>query len=70
MKWNKKKNFGQIVRNYENNDVNISYFTLIDYLYILVIIMNQEIIRVERCGDYCQVNLQEKFVIFRKLFVL
>ena len=34
MKWNKKKNFGQIVRNYENNDVNISYFTLIDYLYI------------------------------------
>ena len=34
MKWNKKENFGQIVRNYENNNVNVSYFTLIDYLYI------------------------------------
>ena len=46
MKWNKSENLGQIVRNYKNN-FNISYFVLIDYLYILVIIMNQEIIRVE-----------------------
>ena len=48
MKWNKSENLGQTVRNYKNN-FNISYFVLIDYLYILVIIMNQEIIRVERC---------------------
>ena len=39
MKWNKSENLGQIVRNYKNN-FNISYFVLIDYLYILVIIMN------------------------------
>ena len=38
MKWNKRDKFRQIVRNYENN-VNISYFVLVDYLYILVIIV-------------------------------
>ena len=36
MKWNKRENFRQTVRNYENNNVNISYFVLVDYLYILV----------------------------------
>ena len=33
MKWNKNENFGQTFRNYENN-VNISYFVTLDYLYI------------------------------------
>ena len=42
MKWNKRENFGQTFRNYENY-VNISYFVLIVYLYILVIIMNYSI---------------------------
>ena len=42
MKWNKRENLGQTIRNYENN-VNISYFLLVDYLYILVIIVNYSI---------------------------
>ena len=29
MKWNKRENFGQTVRNQENN-VNISYFVLVE----------------------------------------
>ena len=44
MKWNKRENLGQTIRNYENN-VNISYFffVLIDYLYILVMIVDYNI---------------------------
>ena len=42
MKCNKRENFGQTARNYENS-VNISYFVLVDYLYILVIIVNYSI---------------------------
>ena len=42
MKWNKRDKFRQIVRNYENN-VNISYFVTLDYLYTLIIILNYSI---------------------------
>ena len=43
MKWNKRENFRQTVRNYENNNVNISYFVLVDYVYIIVIIVKYSI---------------------------
>ena len=33
MKWNKRENLGQTIRNYENN-VNISYFFCINRLFV------------------------------------
>ena len=42
MNWNKRENFGQTVRNYENN-VSIPYFVLLDYFYIIVIILHYSI---------------------------
>ena len=42
MKQNKRENFEQTFRNYENN-VNISYFVTLDYLYTLIIILNYSI---------------------------
>ena len=51
MKWNKRENLGQNIRNYENN-VNISYFVIIRlfvYFNYNCELQDQEIIRVERC---------------------
>ena len=50
MKWNKRENLGQTIRNYENN-VNISYF-FINMLFVYFShnceLQYQEIFRVER----------------------
>ena len=45
MKWNKRDNFGQIVRNYENMKIMLIFpnTILVDYLYILVIIVKYSI---------------------------
>ena len=52
MKWNERDNFRQIVRNYENND-NIFYFVLVNYLYILVIIVKYSIRKYLAQEDVC-----------------